>query len=267
MKLDFKNRWILITGASSGLGCEMARQLANDHGANLILVARRLEKLNQLKAELSLQGAGQIKIIAADLSLTEDIDRVVAESINGQVIDFAILNAGVTYFGKQAALPLEQFNQILQTNIIGTVNMSNQLVKYFEKSVSDSGIMFVTSMAAFFPVPYQAVYSGTKGFLNNFAYALGFELENPKFKITVFAPGGIATEMTNGDSFNKLKSWLMPVEQAAREAIYAMGHKKFSYIPGFTNRIGYRFMRIVPAKFIIKTLSKVYGKALSLTKG
>ncbi len=266
MKLDFKNKWILITGASSGLGYEMGRQLAMDHGANLILVARRLDKLNQLKEELTIQGKNQIKVIAADLSLPEDIDRVVRESLEGQRLDFAILNAGITYFGKQSALPEEQFDKLLQTNIIGTVQITNQLVKYFEKSVSDSGIMLVSSMAAFFPVPYQAVYSGTKAFLMNFGNALAFEIENPKLKITVFAPGGIATEMTSDDNFSKLKDWLMPVEQAAKEAIYAMGNKKFSYIPGFTNRVGYRFMRVVPARFIIKTMSKIYGKALSLTK-
>lgn len=265
MKLDFNNKWVLITGASSGLGYEMARQLAGKHGANLILVARRLDKLNQLKEELSVNGKNQVKVIAADLSFNEDIDRVVKESLDGQKLDFAILNAGVTYFGKHAELQQEQFDKLLQTNIIGTVRMTNQLVEYFEESATDSGIMFVSSMAAFFPVPYQAVYSGTKAFLMNFANALSFELENAKFKITVFAPGGIATEMTGDDKFSKLKGWLMPVEQAAKEAIYAMGNKKFSYIPGFTNRIGYRFMRAVPARFIIKTMSRIYGKALSLT--
>lgn len=267
MKLDFKDKWVLITGASSGLGYEMGRQLAINHGANLILVARRSDKLNQLKEELTSKASSQIKVITADLSLSEDIDRVVRESTDGQKLDFAILNAGITYFGKHSELPQEEFDRLLQTNIVGTVRMTNQLVKYFEKSASDSGVMFVSSMAAFFPVPYQAAYSGTKAFLMSFANALAFELENPKFRITVFAPGGIATEMTDGDKFSKLRSWLMPVDQAAKEAIYAMGNKKFSYIPGFTNRIGYRFMRAVPAKFIIKTMSKVYGKALSLTKG
>lgn len=267
MKLDFKDKWILITGASSGLGYEMARQLALNHGANLILVARRSDKLNQLKEELSVKGNSEIRVIIADLSLPEDIDRVVRESIADQKLDFAILNAGITYFGKHSELQQEEFDRLLQTNITGTVHMTNHLVKYFENSKADSGIMFISSMAAFFPVPYQAVYSGTKAFLMSFANALAFELENPKFKITVFAPGGIATEMTDGDKFSQLRGWLMPVGQAAKEAIYAMGNKKFSYIPGFTNRLGYRFMRAVPAKFIIKTMSKVYGKALSLTKG
>ncbi|MGZ3750539.1 MAG: SDR family NAD(P)-dependent oxidoreductase, partial [Mucilaginibacter sp.] len=85
-KLQFKNKWILVTGASSGLGEEMARQLAYDHQANLILLARRRDKLEQLKDELEKGANVSVKVIVADLSNLEDVDRAVDELlIDGQL--------------------------------------------------------------------------------------------------------------------------------------------------------------------------------------
>src|ERR1700744_2431098 len=103
-KLQFKNKWILVTGASSGLGEEMARQLAFQHGANLILLARRKEKLEQLKAELEKYAKGSGKVVVADLSNLEDVDKAVDEILKSGHLYGAILNAGVTYFGRHSDL-------------------------------------------------------------------------------------------------------------------------------------------------------------------
>ena len=261
-RLEFKNKWVLVTGASSGLGQEMARQLAHLHQANLIIVARRREKLDQLKAELEKNAGIQVKTIAADLSVTADIDRVLDESLATGALYGAILNAGVTYFGRQTELPWEQFESILQTNVVGVVRMTNRLVRHFEQSGQEGGVMLVSSMAAFYPVPYQATYSATKAFILNFTSALSHELQNRQFSLTVYAPGGIATEMTEAEQFGDLKAWLMPVKQAAKEAIYAFARRKYSYIPGFTNRIGSKFMGLLSKKFIAGKMGKMYYRSL-----
>jgi short-subunit dehydrogenase len=260
--LDFTNKWVLITGASSGLGYEMAYQLAHVHKANLIIVARRGDKLNQLKLELEQQAGIEVKVIAADLSSPSDIDRLIEKSIKDQELYCAILNAGITYFGKHADLPQDQFEALLQTNVKSVVRICSELVYYFERSGKEGGIMVVSSMAALFPVPYQAVYSGTKAFVMNFVNALALEIENPKLSLTVYAPGGIATEMTSGDKFNDLGKWLMPVKQAAQEGIYALKFRKFNYIPGSLNRVGNRFMKLLSRRFIIRQLAKTYLKSL-----
>src|SRR6476646_6971286 len=145
-QLRLKNRWVLVTGASSGLGQEMARQLAYEHQANLIVTARRADKLEQLKTELEAGAGIQVKVIVADLSVIADADRLVAESIAGGNLYGAILNAGITYFGRHTQLPWATFESLLQTNVIGVVRTANALVKYFEQPGTEGGLMLVSSM-------------------------------------------------------------------------------------------------------------------------
>jgi short-subunit dehydrogenase len=261
-KLQFKNRWVLVTGASSGLGAEMARQLAHQHQANLILLARRKDKLDQLKAELEKEANVSIRVIVADLSNLADVDKAIDEILQDGQLYGAVLNAGITYFGRHAELPWEQFQTMLQTNVVSVVRLTNRLVAHFEQSKGEGGIVIVSSMAAIFPVPYQSAYSGTKAFILSFASALRHEIKNPDFSITVYAPGGIVTEMTAGDNFHDLQGWLMPVKEAAKEGIYAFQSRKRTYIPGFMNRVGGFFMNLVPKSFITGQMSKVYEKSL-----
>lgn len=261
-QLDFNNKWILVTGASSGLGYEMAYQLAHHHKANLIISARREDKLNALKACLEKEAHVQVKIIIADLSVPADVERLISESLNGQQLYGAILNAGVTYFGLHAELSQRKLESLLQTNVVSVVRITSELVKYFETSGAEGGIMIVSSMASLFPVPYQAAYSGSKAFLMGFANALVYEIKNPALSLSVFLPGGIATEMTAGESFNDLKGWLMPVSEAAKEGIYALQHRKYNYVPGLLNRVGGQLMKLLPKKLIVSLLAKSYKKSL-----
>jgi short-subunit dehydrogenase len=260
--LDFNNKWILVTGASSGLGYEMAYQLAHHHKANLIVAARRGDKLNQLKADLEQLAHVQVRVIVADLSVPEDVERLIRECINGPELYGAILNAGITHFGLHSELSQDKFELLVRTNVISVVRISSELIKHFEQSGAEAGIMIVSSMAGIFPVPYQAAYSGTKAFLMAFANALAHEIKSSVLSLTVFAPGGIVTEMTETKEFNDLKGWLMPVKQAAEEGIFALKHRKFNYVPGAMNRFGNIFMKLLPKKLIVGILAKTYRKAL-----
>ncbi|HTD98874.1 MAG TPA: SDR family NAD(P)-dependent oxidoreductase [Mucilaginibacter sp.] len=266
-KLQFKNKWVLVTGASSGLGEEMARQLAHQHQANLILLARRKDKLEQLKAELEKEARVSVKVIVADLSNLADVDLAVDEILKDGQLYGAVLNAGITYFGRNADLPWEQFQIMFQTNVVSVVRITNRLIAHFEQTKNEGGIVIVSSMAALFPVPYQAAYSGTKAFILSYASALRHEIKNPNFSLTVYAPGGIVTEMTAGENFHDLQGWLMPVKEAAKEGIYAFQSRKATYIPGFMNRVGGFFMNLVPKSFITGQMSKVYRKALEKAEG
>jgi short-subunit dehydrogenase len=261
-KLHFKNKWVLVTGASSGLGEEMARQLAFHHQANLILLARRKDKLEQLKAELEKDAKVSVKVIVADLSNLEDVDHTIDEILKDGQLYGAILNAGVTYFGRHSELPWEQFQTMLQINVVSVVRITNRLVDHFETTGNEGGILFVSSMAAVLPIPYQSAYSATKAFVLSFATALTHEIKNRRFSLTVYLPGGIVTEMTAGENFHDLQGWLMPVKEAAKEGIYAFKSRKSTYIPGLLNRVGGYFMNLLPKKFITGKMSKVYERAL-----
>jgi short-subunit dehydrogenase len=272
--LDFTGKWILITGASSGLGREMAYQLGRKHKANLILLARRAELLREIKEDLEKGGDIQVEIWPVDLSDPGQVADVTRGIIETGRLDGAILNAGITYFGRHTELTDAEFDKIIQVNIKSVSYMTTQLARYFEDAgkdkvpmkngapINDACIMLVSSMAAFLPTPYQAVYSATKAFLVNFANALQFEVRNPYLSITVFAPGGIATEMTQGEKFNDLRGWLMPVEQAARIGIRALQRRKYIAVPGLSNKAGFLLSRLLSRKFMVKQLGKTYGKAL-----
>ncbi|MEM9821287.1 MAG: SDR family NAD(P)-dependent oxidoreductase [Bacteroidota bacterium] len=264
-KLDFKDKWILITGASSGLGKEIARQLALQHQANLIIVARRKTKLEALKKELESSAKVEVVVKTADLSIAEEVDKVVAFCLNERPLYGAVLNAGTTYFGKHQELEWSSFQTLMQTNIMGLMRMLNPIVQHFEQGTQEGGLLIISSMAAFSPVPYQAAYSATKAYLSNFSKALSHEIQNPNFSISVFEPGGIVTEMTDNHKFNDLRSWLMTVEKAASEAIYTLQQRKYRHIPGLQNQIGALLMRFLPGKFIASRMAKIYHRALSKT--
>lgn len=265
--LDFKGKWVLITGASSGLGEEMARQFAYQHGAHLILLARRRERLEQLRNIIERETDSKVDVVVADLSKSEEVEELLLPILNRRNVYAAILNAGITYLGKHLELSNERFNQMIQTNIVSVTYMTTVLTRYFEETQSEGGLMIVSSMAAIFPTPFQAAYAGTKGYLLNFASALSQELSNKQFSITVFMPGGIATEMTAGNGFNELRGYLMPVQQVAKEGLMAFKKRRPTYIPGFLNRLSSKLSFLLRKDFIIKQTGKTYKKSLDKLSG
>lgn len=259
--LEFKHRWVLVTGASSGLGLHLARKLALEHRANLVLVARREDKLRALAEELR-QGGVEVETVAADLSRTEDVDRAFAEATNGRELYSAVLNAGVTHFGRHDELTWEGFQQMLATNVQGVVRMTMHLVPYLEQKAQGGGLMFISSMAGLVPVAYQSAYSGTKAFLVNFGCGLHHELRERNVSVTIFAPGGIQTEMTAGERFNTLRSFLMPVDQCAAAAIAAFKSRAYLETPGLANRLGYAVTRLLPGRLVTRQVAATYRSAL-----
>jgi uncharacterized protein len=258
--MEFRGRWVLVTGASSGLGLEMARILAVEHGANLIVVARRKDRLEALKAELEAKAGVEVLICSADLSQIADVDRVVETATSGRELYGAILNAGITHFGAYEDLAWDSFKQMLDTNVTGVVRMATGLIPHLERQ--SGGLMLVSSMAGIFPVPYQTAYSATKAFLVHFGIGLFHELKGRPISVTSYAPSGVVTEMTAGHSFQPLKKWLMPVEQASREGVEALRLRKYLHIPGLANRLGSVFVRMLPQQMTTEIVAAQYRNAL-----
>lgn len=260
--MDCRTRWVLITGASSGLGREMARILAKEHKANLVLVARRKERLAELKSELEASAGVSVVTISADLTNLEDVDRVFQEATQGRTIYGVILNAGVTHFGTYDELSWAAFQNMLATNVTSVVRLSMSFLPYLREQNAGGGLMLVASMAGLTPVPYQTAYSGTKGFLVNFGRGLYHELHGKNVSVTTFVPGGIVTEMTAGERFVPLKGWLMPVDRCASEAIRAFVRREYMCVPGFTNRVGSVLMRFLPERLLTSRVAATYRMAL-----
>jgi uncharacterized protein len=173
-----------------------------------------------------------------------------------------VLNAGVTHFGHHHELEWDAFQSMLQTNVVSTVRLTSELVKHFQAAGTEARIMIVSSLTGLMPVPFQTAYSGTKAFLVAYGTALAHELRGSKVSVTVFAPGGIATEQTAGERFKTLRGWLAPVDAVALEALGALRARPSLHVQGFLNRLGFILMRFVPRDLSMYLVSREYRKAL-----
>jgi short-subunit dehydrogenase len=262
LSMDFRGRWVLVTGASAGLGREFARQLAREHGANLVLLARRKERLEELRIELQRNPGVRVITLVADLSDSRDVQRALLEIQACPALYGLILNAAVTHFGSYQALDLAQFQALLNTNVTSVVAFANALIPRIERDQPGGGVLFVSSMAGLQPVPFQSAYSGSKAFLIHYACGLWHELRGRDVSITTFAPGGIVTEMTAGERISPLAGWLMPVEQCARLGLEAFRKRDYLYIPGLSNQLGAILGRLLPRRFLTSLVARSYRRAL-----
>ncbi len=261
--MNFESRWILITGASSGLGREMSFSLAKNHRANLVLVARRTDKLEALAHELTSKFGILVRIISADLSREDEAVRVFAEATKEHPLYGAIFNAGVTHFGHHDEMTWDQFRNMLSLNVLTTTRLSTLTLPYLESRREHGGILLVSSMAGLTPVPYQTAYSATKAFLVSYGAGLHHEMWPRGVSVTTFAPGGIITEMTAGERFDALRSWLMPVDRCAESALKSFQKREYIAVPGFTYQVGSVLARILPQRFFVGQVAARYRKSLA----
>lgn len=263
-KMQFAGRWVVITGASSGLGKEIAQQLARDHQANLVLVARRQDKLDQLKRQLEREVGVHCHVIPADLSRPEEVERVLQESLQVGDIYAAVLNAGITHFGRHEDLSWASFQQLLATNVSSVVQLLNGYREHILQRDNGGGILLVSSVASLVPVPYQAAYAGSKAFITHFAQSLWHELSDRNISLTVFAPGGIDTPMTRDSNLKYFENtpFVQSVEDCAEEAIAALQSRRLLHVAGRLNRLQLLLSRFVPRALVGRITKSAYAKAL-----
>jgi uncharacterized protein len=265
--MSFESRWVLVTGASSGLGLELARQLARDHKANLVLVARRAERLAALKSELESKHGVSVHTIVADLSRESDVQRVFTETIEQRQLYGVILNAGITHFGEHFDLSWADFKAMIDTNVTSVAQLTHLFVPYLLEQKQGGGVMLVASMAGVTPVPYQSAYSGTKAFLVGFGHSLWHELRGRDVSITTFVPGGIATEMSDNAGLTEpFAAFLQTAEACARDALFAFQRRKHTYVPGAVNQAGVLIGKLLPRSLMVGQVAAQYRRALAAKK-
>ncbi len=223
--------WALITGASAGIGEEFARQLAA-RGMNLILVARREDKLANLADQLETQHGVQVQIARIDLYKESFLNQI-EQACQDLVISLFICNAGhPSHMGSFIDRPIHEIEVMLRFN----TQVQVKLVHHFARLMADhqhGGIIMVGSYAGYGPIPYMAEYSACKAYQLTFGEALHYELKASGVDLLVLSPGATKTERIH---------FGMPVESVARAALEALG-KKPSVIPGFKNRLTIWFGR------------------------
>lgn len=260
-KLNFTNKWILITGASSGLGKEMARYLALKENANLLIAARRKERLDELKKEIETAGDSKVITIEADVSTTEGADHLFQTATQKADVYGVINNAGITYYGMSEQGQLDYFEKIIRVNLLALMRLSLKFLDYF-KEKGDGALLNITSETAFLTIPYQNVYSASKHAAQAFTEGLYMEYRKSGVVISSVAPGGIATEMLSLSGLDKKHGMDSPFNMdaavAARKTIKAFKKKKFLYIPGFVNQLTAFLVRFFPRKWVARVTEMLY---------
>ncbi len=260
--MQLSARWVVVTGASSGLGREIARELAKSYRANLILTARREQRLNDLSAELTKEYGIEVETISSDLSAPDGATQLFEEATRRRNIYGVVLNAGITHFGHWDEVPWSEHERMIQVNVISTARLATLFLTYLQARSEGGGLLIVASMAGLNPLAYQATYSATKAFLINFGCALHHEMLPRGISVTTYLPGGIATEMSAGSRFDGLRSWLMPADICAREAVSAFVRRAYTHVPGFTYWLGSVLARLLPTYFFHRQVASQYRRSL-----
>lgn len=233
----------LITGASSGIGRDMARNLAK-RGYDLVLVARNQEGLDKIKKELENENSNtKIKTYSLDLSLKENLYKLHEDVKN---VDILINNAGFGTFGKFIETDLEKEINMINTNVTAVHILTKLYLKDMTKE-NKGHILNVASIAGFMPGPLMATYYATKNYVVSLSRAINRELKKEKsnVKISILCPGPVDTNFNNvaGVKFNlRGKS----SEYVADYAIKNMLRGKLIILPGITIKLAKAFSEICP---------------------
>lgn len=248
----------LITGASSGIGLDMARYLATKK-CELILVARNKERLEEIQEALPTK----VTIIVADLSNEQRVKELYA-LVKKENIDILINNAGFGDFGYLTDTDLNKDLELINTNIKAVHILTKSFVKEFERKNTDTYILNVSSSAAFQPGPLMSTYYATKSYVYQLTEALYYEEKKKKTKVhvSVLCPGPVATNFNNvaGVNFS-----VKPLSSAfvAKYAIDEMFKEKMLIIPGFGMKCAKFFSRFVSDKFLLRMIYKIQKKKAS----
>ena len=197
----------LITGASNGIGLELARIHAK-RGGNLVLVARSQDKLKQLADELRAQYDGiQITVIAQDLTMPQAAQSVFAQTEQlGIQVDILINNAGFVGHGRFFERELAKEQQMIQLNITALTELTHL---YLQGMVARrrGKILNVSSTASFMPGPLQAVYYATKAYVTSFSQAVAEEVREFGITATALCPGAVATDFVAAGDLQGVGAW------------------------------------------------------------
>ena len=188
---------VLITGGSSGIGLATARRFAGA-GARVVLVARDESRLDAAVAELEQQRGVSVRSVAADVTLDEDVDRLVGEieAAEGR-LDVLISGAGAMRVGPADQLGPETADRLMQVNYLGTVRTVHGCLPLLRGGRRRS-IVVVTSLSAYIAPPYMSAYAATKAALTGYGRSLRQELRPEGFHVGLLAPGPVDTPMTDG---------------------------------------------------------------------
>ena len=251
--MQIENCHALITGASSGIGREFAKQLAT-HASLLVLVARREERLEELRDELKAAHPRlRVEVRPTDLAEAAQIasllDWIAAERFP---LDLLVNNAGLGDLGAFANAEMEKLNRVMLVNIVALTRLTRSLLPAMIAR-KRGAILNVSSSASFLPMANFAVYAATKAYVTSFSEALRSELRGTGVSVTALCPGPVQTEFTEvahrearDDSDLAPAIVYVRVEEVVRAALRGLERDRAIVIPGWAMKTGMALVRLTP---------------------
>ncbi|HEY1099686.1 MAG TPA: SDR family oxidoreductase [Myxococcota bacterium] len=252
----------LVTGASSGIGLELARQLAAA-GHDLVLVARRIELLQQLAETLSSTCNVTVDVVAADLADPAGLQRVL-EAIGDRPFDVVANNAGGGWIGPFSSSPAERQLEIVDINCRALVAITRAVLPGM-LARRRGRLLQVASVAGFMPGPLASTYYASKAFVVSHSEALRHELAGSGVTITVSCPGPVATEFQRraGVRGSVGEAAAMPADVVAADSLAALFAGRFLVVPGPANLLLVVAARVLPRRLSAWLVARVQRARLS----
>ncbi|MGO9152151.1 SDR family NAD(P)-dependent oxidoreductase [Mycobacterium sp.] len=248
----------VVTGASSGIGADIARELA-DRGHGVTLVARREDRLRELADELA--GRVRVEVITCDIAdsaaragLFDEVDR------RGLTVDILVNNAGIGTIGAVTKTPVDDEIAQVRVNVEAVIDLTTRAVQQMVPR-GRGGILNVGSTAGYHPFPGQVGYAATKAFVKTYTEGLRGELAGTGVTVALLCPGPVRTDFLKSagmdernfaDAFPKFL-W-MPAREVARTGVDALDHDRGTVIPGLPSQISTRLFQFLPRRLLLPLL-------------
>jgi hypothetical protein len=250
----------LVTGASGGIGEELARLLAAG-GADLVLVARSEDKLATLARDLSAAHRVQARVIAQDLSAPEAPDRIGdALDSTGLAVDILVNNAGFAVYGPFVETPADDEMRMLQVNIVALTALTKRLLPPMVKR-GHGRVLNVASTAAFQPGPLMAAYYASKAYVLSLSEALANETGGTGVTVTCLCPGPTHTGFQDRARLRESKLFttlgVMSAADVAREGYDGMMAGRTLVVPGLGNKLGVQALRVTPRTMAARVVRRI----------
>jgi short-subunit dehydrogenase len=253
--LDSQRKFAIVTGASTGIGLELARECAK-HDFDLLIAANEPE-INNAADELRREG-GMVETVQADLAAIEGVDQLY-EKINGRRVDALLANAGRGLGKAFLDQDFKDARYVLDTNVTGTIYLIHKVGRDM-RAHGDGRILITGSIAGFTPGSFQAVYNGTKAFLDSFSYALREELKDTGVSVTCLMPGATETEFFRRADMMDTKVGTDKKDDpsdVAKNGFAAMMKCEGGVVSGMHNKMQAAAAHVMPAETLAKQHTKM----------
>ncbi len=247
-----KDRYALVTGASSGIGYELAKLFAKD-GKNLVIVARSQDRLEELRTEIDDEYETTVIVLPKDLSNPNSPQELFSELQKRHInVDVLVNNAGFGVWGKFSETDLQKELEMIQVNVTSLIHLTKLFLKGMLENKS-GWILNVASLCAFTPVPLEAVYCGTKANILHFSEALANELKGTSVSVTSLCIGLAKTgfhKRAKMEDTRVAKRKMMDAATVAQDGLNALKKRKVITVPGLQYKVWPLLARVAPRNLI-----------------